>query len=186
MPSCGTWAPSPTAVEPDALKLFQDVLIASASIPGVYPAVMIEAESGGRHFEEMHSDGGSSSQVLMLPHAILTSANRLVPNERQSVNFYVIVNNALMPEFATTRNKTLSVIARAYLILLKSQTQSELTTLYNYARLTGARFHLATIDAQVPYSMLDPFNANYMRAVYDLGYAEVIAGNAWKEHPVFR
>ena len=172
--------------QPDALKLFQDVLIASASIPGVYPAVMIEAESGGRHFEEMHSDGGSSSQVLMLPHSILTSANRLVPNERQSVNFYVIVNNALMPEFATTQNKTLSVIARAYLILLKSQTQSELTTLYNYARLTGARFHLATIDVQVPYSLLDPFNANYMRTLYDLGYAEVIAGNAWKEHPVFR
>ena len=171
---------------PDALKLFQDVLTASASIPGVYPAVMIKAESGGRLFQEMHSDGGSASQVSMLPQALLTSANPLVPTKRQSVNFYVIVNNALMPEFATTQNKTLSVIARAYSIFLKSQTQSELTALYNYAKRTAAHFHLAAIDAQVPYSMLDPFNTDYMRTVYDLGYAGVVAGTLWRDRPVFR
>jgi predicted acylesterase/phospholipase RssA len=169
----------------DALKLFQDVMIASASIPGVYPAVMIEAESGGRRFQEMHSDGGSTSQVLILPQAILASTNPLVPAKRQSVDFHVIVNNALIPEFATTRNRTLSVIARAYSVLLKSQTQSELAILYNYAKLTGARLNLATIDAQVPYSMLDPFNASYMQAVYDLGYAGLAAGTLWKDSPEF-
>ncbi|WP_354492196.1 patatin-like phospholipase family protein [Mesorhizobium robiniae] len=170
---------------PNALRLFQDVLIASASIPGIYPAVMIEAESGGRRFQEIHSDGGSTSQVLILPQAILASTNPLVPSKRQSVAFHVIVNNALIPEFATTQNRTLSVIARAYSILLKSQIQSELTILYNYAKLTGARFHLATIGAQVPYSMLDPFNTSYMQAVYNLGYAGLLAGNLWKDRPVF-
>lgn len=170
---------------PDALKLFQDVMIASASIPGVYPAVMIEAESGGHHFREMHSDGGSTSQVLILPQAILASTNPLVPATRQSVDFHVIVNNALVPEFATTRNRTLSVIARAYTILLKSQTQSELAILYNYAKATGARFHLATIGSQVPYSMLDPFSTGYMQTVYNLGYAGFRAGHLWKDRPVF-
>lgn len=171
---------------PDALKLFQDILMASASIPGVYPAVMIKAESQGRHFEEMHSDGGSGSQVLILPQALLTSSHRLVPTKQENVNFYVIVNNALMPEFAKTPDKTLPVIARAYSIFVKSQTQSALTALYNYSRLTGAGFHLASIDAQLPYSMLDPFNTNYMRAVYNLGYAEFVAGTLWKDKPVFR
>jgi hypothetical protein len=170
----------------DALKLFQDILVASASIPGVYPAIMIEAESEGRRIQEMHSDGGSASQVLMLPQAILAGTDRLVPSEEQKVDFYVIVNNALIPEFGATQNLTLSAIARAYLILLKSQTKSELTILYDYARLTDAGFHLATIDVQIPYSMRDPFNASYMRAVYDLGYAGVVAGDLWKTRPVFR
>ncbi|MEK1931305.1 MAG: patatin-like phospholipase family protein [Pararhizobium sp.] len=170
--------------QPAAVKLFQDILVASASIPGVYPAVMIKAESGGRHFEEMHSDGGSATQILTFPQFLLTSSTRLAT--KQSVNFYVIVNNALMPEFAITPDKTLSVIARAYSIFVKSQTQSALTALFNYSKLTGARFHLASIDAQVPYSMLDPFNTNYMRAVYNLGYAEVVAGTLWRERPVFR
>jgi len=170
---------------PDALKLFQDVVVASASIPGVFPAVMIKAESGGRHFEEMHSDGGSASQVLTFPQTFLTRGVRL-GTKRQSVNLYVIVNNALMPEFAATPDETLSVIARAYTIFVKSQTQSAVTALYNYSRLTGARFHLASIDAQVPYSMLDPFNTNYMRTVYKLGYAEGVAGTVWKSTPIFR
>jgi predicted acylesterase/phospholipase RssA len=171
---------------PDALKLFQNILVASASIPGVYPAVMIKAQSAGRHFEEMHSDGGSASQVLMLPQALLASDNRIVPSKRQKVNFYVIVNNALMPEFSITPDKTLSAIGRAYSIFVKSQTQSALTALYNYSRLTKASFHLASIDAQVPYSTLDPFNTDYMRAVYNLGYAEFAAGRLWKKSPVFR
>lgn len=171
---------------PASLQLFRDILVASASIPGVYPAVMIEAESAGRYFEEMHSDGGSASQVLVLPQALLTSSERLVAASSASVNFYVIINNALMPEFAKTPDKTLSVVARAYSILVKSQTQNALTALYNYARLTGAHFHVASIDSQVPYSILDPFNTNYMRAVYNLGYAEFQAGNLWKDRPVFR
>ncbi len=65
--SSGTWVPSPTVSGPDALKLFQDVIIASASIPGIFPAVLIKATAGGQTFEEMHSDGGSSSQVLTIP-----------------------------------------------------------------------------------------------------------------------
>jgi hypothetical protein len=171
---------------PDALKLFRDIMVASASIPGVFPAVMIKAEANGRHFEEMHSDGGSSSQVLTLPQALMTSANRLVPSRRQKVNFYVIVNNALMPEFAVTPDRTLSVIIRSYSIFVKAQTQSALTALYNYSQRTGASFHLASIDAQVPYSMTDPFNTGYMRAVYHLGYTELIAGTLWRDCPVFR
>lgn len=171
---------------PAALKLFQDILMASASIPGVYPAVMIKVQSGDRQFEEMHSDGGSASQILTLPQLMLTSGKSILPTNKGKVNFYVLVNNALIPEFSQTPNKTLSVLGRAYAIFVKSQTQSALSALYNYAKLTGAQFHLASIDIQVPYSMLDPFNTNYMRAVYNLGRAEFTAGNLWRDRPVFR
>ncbi|RWI57300.1 MAG: alpha/beta hydrolase [Mesorhizobium sp.] len=171
---------------PDALKLFQDVMLASASIPGVYPAVTIEAETRGRQFVELHSDGGAASQVSILPQALLTSTNSLRPSRKQKANFYVIVNNALMPEFGLTTNKTISVMAKAYSIFLKSQAQSELVALHSYAKRTGAGFHLATINAQVPYSMLDPFDTDYMRAVYDLGYKGTVAGTLWKDTPLFR
>jgi hypothetical protein len=33
--------------------------------------------------------------------------------------------------------------------------------------------------------MLDPFNASYMQAVYDLGYSGLATGNLWKDRPVF-
>ena len=171
---------------PNSLQLFHDIIIASASIPGVYPAVMIRAQSEGHYFQEMHSDGGSTSQILTLPQVLLTSRNPAAPPDRQKVNFYVIVNNALMPEFGVTRNRTVSAISTAYSIYMKSQAQSELTALYNFAERTGATFHVAAIDAQVPYSMLDPFNSSYMTAIYDLGYEGLAAGTLWRNSPVFR
>lgn len=105
---------------PEALKLFQDVLIASASIPGIFPAVMIKARVGHHDIEEMHSDGGSASQILTLPEKLIASARRIPGARRQNVTMYVIVNNALMPEFSITSDKTLPVMARAYSILIKS------------------------------------------------------------------
>ncbi|WP_245362122.1 patatin-like phospholipase family protein [Rhizobium sp. NXC14] len=170
---------------PDALKLFQDVIIASASIPGVFPAVLIKVRAGGQEFEEMHSDGGSSSQILTIPEGWMASPRLAAWPKGLKLNMYVIVNNALMPEFSTTTNNTLAVMARASAALIKSQTRSALVATYVYAQKNGIRFRVASIDRQIPYKMTDPFNTNYMRAVYHLGYAEMVSGSLWKDEPVF-
>ncbi|WP_245520171.1 patatin-like phospholipase family protein [Mesorhizobium sp. M00.F.Ca.ET.217.01.1.1] len=171
--------------KPDALRLFQDVLIASASIPGVYPAVLIRVHSGNHVFEEMHSDGGSGSQILAVPDGFMTSANPAKPRPGVRLNMYVLVNNALMPEFENVKNNTLSVMARAYSIQVKSQTRSALLPSYMFAQRVGIRFHVASIDRQIDYSVLDPFNTEYMRSVFRLGYSETIAGKLWKDKPIF-
>src|SRR5207237_2170673 len=59
--------------EPGALDLFRNVLTASASIPGVFSPVLIDVEAQGRHFAEMHVDGGVTTTVLSLPEAVLAS-----------------------------------------------------------------------------------------------------------------
>jgi len=38
-----------------ALRLFRDVVAASASIPVVFPPMLIEAEANGNIFQEMHA-----------------------------------------------------------------------------------------------------------------------------------
>ncbi|WP_244447042.1 patatin-like phospholipase family protein [Hoeflea sp. BAL378] len=170
---------------PDALKLFQDIIIASASIPGLYPAVLIQAKSGERSFEEMHSDGGSASQILTIPEGWMASSDKVKWPEGATLNLYIIVNNALMPEFSTTRNNTFTVMARANSTLIKSQTRSALVATYVYAQKNGIRFRVASIDKQVPYTMIDPFNTVYMRAVYSLGYSRMSNGTLWKDRPSF-
>ena len=52
---------------PKALALFQSIMIASASIPGVFPPAMVEVEAGGRPYQEMHVDGGTVAQVFVYP-----------------------------------------------------------------------------------------------------------------------
>lgn len=170
---------------PDALKLFQDIIIASASIPGLYPAVLIKARADGRMFEEMHSDGGSATQILTIPEGWIANAEEDEWPKGPKYNMYILVNNALMPEFALTTNNTFIVMARASSFLIKAQTRSALLATYAYAQKTGIRFHMASIDVPVSYDMTDPFNTNYMRAVYNLGYAQMANGSLWKERPSF-
>ena len=44
-------------------ELFHQIMLASASIPGAFPPVMIDVEVGGRRYQEMHVDGGVMAQV---------------------------------------------------------------------------------------------------------------------------
>jgi predicted acylesterase/phospholipase RssA len=52
---------------PAGLKLFRQVLIASASIPGLFPPVMIPVETSGTVLEEMHVDGSTTASLFIAP-----------------------------------------------------------------------------------------------------------------------
>src|SRR5690606_31478381 len=59
----------------EALPLVRQILIASASVPGVFPPVSIKAMVDGKQIEELHSDGGSSAQFFTLPESLITAPN---------------------------------------------------------------------------------------------------------------
>jgi hypothetical protein len=90
-----------------------------------------------------------------------------------------------MPEFSNTSERTLPVMARAYATLIKAQERDALMALYGWARRTGATFHVASIDCQIPYDIADPFNDRYMRTVFDLGARETLNGTLWNDAPLF-
>lgn len=169
----------------EALKLIQDVVIASASVPGLFPPVFIKSGFGKKVIEEMHVDGGASTQLLTLPEALLS---RVAPPARVpsgTAKLYVIVNNALMPEFGTTTNRVIPIMARAYSILIKSQTKASLAALYAFTNQIGIRLQIASIDEQIPYDAFSPFDPAYMRAVFELGQHRLRTGGLWKDHPFF-
>ncbi|NTE89450.1 alpha/beta hydrolase [Agrobacterium rubi] len=178
----GAIASSPRS---DALDLFRTVMIASASIPGAFPAVQINAVVDGRQIIEMHSDGGPSAQIITVPEALLSDVSLPIPKGVAGSDMYLLINNALMPEFSATTNSTLSVSTRAYSILVKSQTRQSLYAAYEYCRRVGIGFHMASIDVSVPYDINDPFNNTYMRAVYKVGREKILSGQAWQDRPIF-
>lgn len=167
----------------DALPLVRRILLASASVPGIFPPVAIKTTVDGKDIEELHSDGGSSAQFFTLPEHLLVAGNNRARG--QNLHIYVIVNNALMPEFSMARARALPIMGRAYGILLKSQTKQGLIALYNFAQRSRIDLDIASIDAQVPYSMADPFNASYMRSVYLIGYRNTLNQRLWSKRPIF-
>ncbi|MBX8783984.1 alpha/beta hydrolase [Ochrobactrum sp. GRS2] len=168
---------------PDSLSLVRQILIASASVPGILPPVSIRAVVDRKKIEELHSDGGSSAQFFTLPESLLVTQNNHARG--QNLHIYVIVNNALIPEFSMSRERALPIIGRAYGILLKSQTKQGLIALYNFGERTGMEIDIASIDQQVPYSVLNPLSVNYMRKVYNIGYDKMMKQRLWAKRPVF-
>lgn len=170
---------------PDALNLFRNVLVASASIPGAFPAVKIIATIDGRTISELHSDGAPSSQIVTVPEAMLSDTNVSLPAVIRGADMYFLINNTLMPEFSVTSNSTVPVVTRAYASLVKSQTRQSLYAAYEYCRRTGVNFHMAVIDAPVPYNFSQPFGNVYMRAVFKIGYDRMEQGRIWRQKPIF-
>src|SRR4029453_17365148 len=94
--------------DPGAIALFSNVLLASASIPGAFPPVMIDVTVGGTRYQEMHVDGGTMAQVFLYPPSISTA--NAPPRKRV---LYVIRNARLDPDWASTERRTMTIATRA-------------------------------------------------------------------------
>jgi predicted acylesterase/phospholipase RssA len=62
---------------PEAIGLIRKILLASASVPGLFPPVMFDVTVDGTAHQEMHVDGGASMQTFLYPAALQV---RRIPN----------------------------------------------------------------------------------------------------------
>src|SRR5271169_5918459 len=93
-----------------ALNLFRSVMLASGSIPGAFPPVLIDVEANGKHFAEMHVDGGVGGQFFVAPRALMESTSDYkIP----ATQLDIIVNAGLQPDFAVVESSTPSILAQA-------------------------------------------------------------------------
>jgi len=161
---------------PEALKLFRDVMAASASIPLVFPPILIEAEGGGRRFQEMHVDGGVTAPVLTLPEALLLQG-RLPGNAKMDI--YILVNKKIERNFELVANSTIDVASRSLSSITQSQTRSIIFSTYDFAQRNHLGFYLSYIERDYPAPPSEGFDTAYMRALYQYGYEKAAAGQAW-------
>ena len=82
---------------PGALDLFRKILLASASIPGVFPPVLIDVELDGHHYQEMHMDGGAVAQTFLILSAVGHQVDLRTREHTRLWTAYVIRNARLDP-----------------------------------------------------------------------------------------
>jgi hypothetical protein len=169
---------------PGALKLFRNIMIASASIPGAVSPVMIDVEVDGKHYQEMHVDGGVITQVFVYPSRILPELAKAtgVPLNRE-VYAYVIRNGKLEPEWSDTPRRTLSVGGRAISALVQTQGISDVHRIYEVARHDGVDFNLAYIGSDFSEALHAHFDTGYMKRLYDYAYQASVKGYQWHKVP---
>ena len=106
---------------PGALKLVQDILLASTAIPGVFPPVMIDVQANGRKYQEMHVDGGASAQVFVYPPSLQLNAAASRTGVVRERRLYVIWNARLDPQWAEIQRRTFTIVERAISSLIQTQ-----------------------------------------------------------------
>lgn len=162
---------------PEALALFRDVLVASASVPGVFPPVLIESQSGASSFEEMHVDGGVTTPFLALPEAMWTFADR--SGHLRGARMHVIVNGKLAPRFEVTRDTNQGVLGKSVEILLRGSLTSSLAGNRAFAQRNGVQFRYAALPHDLDAPSLS-FETEAMRRVYDAGRLGARNGDIWR------
>lgn len=165
---------------PGRHALFRQVLLASSSIPVLFPPVVIYAESRGQPIRELHVDGGTTAQFLGVPRQLIVSDAPAPDSGR--LTLYLLINNRLGGDFQIVDAKTVPILKRAFALNQQSALLSLVGTSYLYAREHGIDYNMTFVGNEVPTSktMFDP---DYMRRLYRYGFDRGRTGDFWQKMP---
>ncbi len=166
-----------------ALRLFRKIILASASIPLVFPPVFMQVEVDNKIYDEMHVDGGVVKQVFFL-HDIALGLEQVVRQKgldmsKLKYKIYVIRNGYVDPVWKEIPDSLVDIAERAVDTLINAQGIGDIYQLYTFTRLRGGDFNLAYIPGDHLSAAKEPFDPAEMRKLFDLGFEEAAAGYPW-------
>lgn len=170
--------------DPGRKKLIQDILVASASIPGLFPPVNIKVVADGKSYDEMHVDGGTSNQAFMFPTDFsLKQADKDAKRGKVNRTLYVLRNGKVTPEYSKVKPRLAAIVEKSISSLIKYQGIGDLYRMYANAQRDGITFRALWIPESFTMKEPKPFDPAYMRALFDLGYGMGRNGVKWAEQP---
>ncbi len=164
-------------------QLIRDVMLASASVPVAFPPVRITVRVGEQEYDELHVDGGVSSQVFLSPAQLdfRVAAEMVGASSKQSI--YVIRNNILYPRWSEVKPRLGSVTLASISTLIRTQGMGDLYRIYLGAKRDEMPFRLAYIPGDFDFEPEEIFDPKYMRALFDLAYELSHDGYDWATSP---
>lgn len=173
---------------PEALELFREVIRASAAVPIAFPPVFIKVTTpDGRTYDEMHVDGGATSQVVLVsPQVPIAAITRQVLGRNLDRRVWVLVNNQVLVDYDPVRPRIGAVGARAVSSLIRGSGIGDVYKIYTIARRDDMQFRAAWIPEQTPCAKAtEPFDPVYMRCLFDFGAKLESAGGLWSNAPPY-
>lgn len=161
-----------------ARQLFRDVLVASASVPGIFPPVLIRVREGTHEYEEMHVDGSVTTSLFAAP--LIAQILPIPSPALQRANLYVIINSKLESAPVSTPANTLGVLSHSFSADLKYKARDGLLIAIEYARSRNMRLRMTEIPPGYPYRGFADFNSAHMRRLFDYGVRCASSGELWE------
>jgi predicted acylesterase/phospholipase RssA len=169
---------------PNARALFRDVLVASASVPGIFPPVMIRVREDGVSTDQAHVDGGATGPFFV-PAAFVET-----PPEAHGSTYgtalYVIVDGTLDEASGATRLTTRAILTRSIHATLNHLLRTTLELTAATAQLQGATVQYAAVPSAYPHVDGFDFRAATMRPLFNYADQCAQAGRLWTALPQAR
>nr|WP_298684492.1 patatin-like phospholipase family protein [uncultured Dongia sp.] len=169
------------------LDLFRSVLVASASIPAVFPPVMMDVKVDGKTYDEMHVDGGvffqsfSIGSVIDLPATIRAAHPDYAGKFVQRL--YVLRNGRITPDPKQVRRALGGIAFRAIGTLLKVSGINDLYRLYLSCLHDDIEFRFIAIPIEYKGTTEEQFNEAEMIRQYEYGEKMALDGIPWLTVP---
>lgn len=163
--------------DPGGVALFRQVLVASASIPAVFPPVMIAGLApDGSIVQEMHVDGGVTAPFLAVPEQFLDMSGSGA--EEGDGDIYILINSQIEPRARPAPVTAGRILGRSYQAMSKSTTRAHVAATRAFAARHGIDFHLSGIPGDMEASSFD-FSPEAMERLFNVGRSRAAEGRAW-------
>ena len=161
---------------PNAKALFRDVLVASASVPGMFPPVIIRVQGEQGDYSEAHVDG-TTTVPFLVPSALLHAPGQVADHSPPEV--YVIVDGRLSEQPKSVQLRFRTIVSRSISAGLTHMTRTTLELTATTAQLQGASLQYSAIPAAYPNLAPFDFRTSTMRSLYQYGYECAHTGQLW-------
>jgi predicted acylesterase/phospholipase RssA len=166
-----------------ARPLFRDILVASASVPGMFPPVIVRIAENGLIHEEAHVDGAATVPFFVAP-ALLQTTENAPGGDRAEV--FVIVDGSLREAAHKTRLTARAILSRSIRVGLSHMLVTTLELTAATTQLQGAIFRYSSVPADYPLPDAFNFSATTRRPLFRYAYECAESGRFWTAFPANR
>ena len=167
----------------DALDLTRRIIMASASIPGVFPPVRIKVNADGKTFDELHVDGGVTRQVFLFPPGYDPRLVDAAIGWKAHRRAFVIRNSMIDAQYEAVDATILPIAGRSISTLIKTQGVGDLYRIFLVSQRENVDFNLAYIPYTFKEKAKSMFDPVYMQSLYNFAYEQGSRGYHWHKEP---
>ena len=160
-----------------ARALFRDVIVASASVPGLFPPVIIEVSAAGALHDEMHVDGGAATPFFFAPAIAYFDADPI--DGLAGANVFVLISGPLRAPTRTTPQATIPILSRSFSTLMMHMTRTAIAATSAYAARQGMGFHLAAMPPETAEEDWLDFRREHLASVFAIGARRAAGERPW-------
>ena len=163
-----------------SLDLFRQIIIASASIPALFPPLYLEVEANGKPYTEMHVDGGVMGQVFLHLPPLSERSGEI---KKLNVHAYIIHNSKVIGEYNAMTPFILPILTRTVATLVRTQGIGDLYEIYEQAKEGNAEYRLAYVPDHFENAHDDMFDPDAMKKMFEKAYSMSVNGYSWRDRP---